>query len=271
MVARLKAQGQAEYEAWSARSVAEVEAVYLWVDGMYVKAGWEKEKAALLVVLAALRDGRKVVLAVTPGQRESTESWAALLRDLRARGLRPPRLVVGDGHLGIWGALRTIYPEAAEQQCWNHKLLNVLDTVSTAHQPTAKELVTRMAYAPTRQEAERGREQFRRWCQQRGYHTAAESVERSWERLVTFYSFPQPHWQHLRTTNPVESPFAAARLRTDAAKRFNRLDNATAVLCKLLRVAETHFRRVKHPELMDVVYRGLEIVDGQLVKTKLAA
>jgi transposase-like protein len=101
--------------------------VYLWVDGVHVKAGLEKDKAAMLVILAGLRDGRKIVLAVESGYRESTESWATLLRDLKARGLRPPCLVVGDGHLGIWGALTAVFPTARQQRCWNHRILNLLD------------------------------------------------------------------------------------------------------------------------------------------------
>ncbi len=247
-----------------------MDVVYLWVDGIYVKAGLEKEKAALLVVLAALRDGRKVVVAVTPGHRESTASWSAVLRDLRARGLRPPRLVVGDGHLGIWAALRNVYPEAAEQRCWNHKLLNTLDQLPTRQHPVAKPMLTAIPYAASQAEAERLRTQFTTWCRQRGYSQAAETLERDWERMMTFYRFPREHWQHIRTSNPVESPFATARLRTDAAKRFKRVENATAVLWKMLLVAETHFRRLKHPDLLDQVYRGVEFVDG-LRKTRAAA
>jgi putative transposase len=125
-VARLKEAWQAEYEAWCQRPLGHLEVVYLWVDGIYVKAGLEKEKAALLTVIAALRDGRKVVLAVTPGYRESTDTWSALLRDLKQRGLNCPKLVIGDGHLGIWGALSNIFPEAKEQRCWNHRIVNVL-------------------------------------------------------------------------------------------------------------------------------------------------
>lgn len=270
-MARLKTKWQGEYEAWNTRSVAEVEPVYLWVDGVYVKAGLEKEKAAVLVVLAALQDGRKVILPVTPGYRESQESWAAVLRALRKRGLRPPRLIIGDGHLGIWSALRNGYPEAAEQRCWNHKLINVLDRLPKKARPAATELLRRIPYASTRKEAEQQRGQFRYWCEQHGYEAAAETLERDWEQLVTFYDFPQAHWQHLRTTNPGESPFAAARLRTDAAKRFKRVEKATAVLWKLLLVAESHFRRLKHPELLPDVAQGRQGVNGKFVPTKAAA
>ena len=126
-IARLKASWQAEYELWKTRVVEDLDVVYLWVDGVYVKAGLDKDKAAILVVLAALRDGQKVILAVESGYRESTESWAAILRDLTRRGLAAPKVVIGDGHLGIWGALAAVFPEAKEQRCWNHRLLNVLD------------------------------------------------------------------------------------------------------------------------------------------------
>ncbi len=236
-----------------------------------MKAGLEKEKAALLVVLAALSDGRKVVLAVTAGHRESTASWSAVLRDLAQRGLRPPRLVIGDGHVGIWAALRNVYPEAEEQRCWNHKILNVLEKLPTRQQPAAKALLCQIPYAETRREAERRREQFGHWCRQRGYPEAAQCLETDWERMVTFYRFPKAQWQHLRTTNPVESPFAAARLRTDAAKRFKKVANATAVIWKMLLVAERTFRRVKHPDLMPEVYRGRKFVDGIQEKTRVAA
>jgi transposase-like protein len=270
-VARLKEKWQGELAVWQTRRLDEVEVVYLWVDGIYVKAGLEKDKAALLVALAALSDGRKVVVAVTPGHRESTASWAAVLRDLRERGLRPPRLVMGDGHLGIWAALREVYPEAEEQRCWNHKILNVLDKLPTRQQQEAKALVCQIPYAPTRREAEHRRDQCVRWGGQQRVPDAAKCLEADWDRLVTFYRFPQPHWQHLRTTNPVESPFAAARLRTDAAKRFRVVQNATAVIWKMLLVAEQTFRRLKHPELMPAAYRGGTFIDGVPVNKEVAA
>ncbi len=167
-IARLKAGWQTEYAAWQRRPLHECEAVYLWVDGIYVKAGLEKEKAAILVVLAALRDGRKLILAVESGYRESTESWAALLRDLQQRGLRPPRLVIGDGHLGIWGALAAVFPTVAEQRCWNHRLLNVLDKLPTKLQAEAKALLTKIPYAETHAEAERQKRAFQAWCTKKG-------------------------------------------------------------------------------------------------------
>ena len=261
-IARLKAGWQAEYELWRTRAVADLEVVYLWVDGIYVKAGLEKDKAAMLVVLAGLRDGRKVILAVESGYRESTESWAALLRDLKRRGLRAPKLVIGDGHLGIWGALTAIFPEAAEQRCWNHRIMNVLDKLPRTRQAEARSLLTKIPYAATREEAERQKQVFQAWCAKRGLAEVGRRLDRDWERMVTFYQFPHEHWKHLRTTNPVESPFAAVRLRTAAAKRFKKVENATAVIWKTLLVAEHTFRRLDAPELLPDVAHGVEYVNG---------
>jgi putative transposase len=261
-IARLKAGWQAEYERWRTRAVADLEVVYLWVDGIYVKAGLEKDKAAMLVVLAGLRDGRKVILAVESGYRESTESWAALLRDLKRRGLRAPKVVIGDGHLGIWGALTAIFPEAAEQRCWNHRIMNVLDQLPRTRQAEARSLLTKIPYATTREEAERQKQAFQAWCTKRGLAEVGRRLDRDWERMVTFYQFPQEHWKHLRTTNPVESPFAAVRLRTAAAKRFKKVENATAVIWKTLLVAEHTFRRLDAPELLPDVAHGVEYVNG---------
>jgi putative transposase len=243
-VARLKAHWQGEFDAWRQRPLNDLQAVYLWVDGVYVKAGLEKEKAALLVAIAVLADGRKVVLAVQPGHRESTASWGDLLRDLKARGLACPCLVVGDGHLGIWTALGEVYPGADEQRCWNHRIVNVQDKVPTKHQSAAKQLLSEAMYAPSREEAEKAKARFERWCTERDLASAAATLDRDWERLVAYYRYPEEHWKHLRTTNPIESAFATLRLRTDAAKRFKKVANASAAVWKLLLLAEKSFRPV---------------------------
>jgi len=192
----------------------------------------------LLVLIAGLSDGHKVVLAVQSVHRESTENWSRLLRDLKARGLRCPKLVMGDGHLGLWAGLRNIYPEADEQRCWNHRIVNLLDRVPKRYERTAVELLRKVAYAPTQQEAEREKAAFQRWCRRHGYEDAARLIDEDWERMVTFYRYPRERWTHLRTTNMVESPLAALRLHTDAAKRFKRVENDTAVIWKMLLVAE---------------------------------
>jgi len=264
-IERLRGKWQWEFEQWKRESLDHLEVVYVWADGLYVKAGLEDSKAALLVVIGALRDGRKVVLAVDSGQRESKESWARVLRDLRARGLRPWRATVADGHLGIWSALGEIYPESEEQRCWNHRLMNVIDRLPKKVWPEAKELLRKIPYAQSQRECERLRDQFvERYA--RLYPKAAETLCRDWERMVTFYRFPKEHWRHLRTTNPVESPFAAVRLRTDAAKRYKKVTAAEALIWKILMIAEKKFRRLNAPELMEEVYQGKKFVDGVAVK-----
>lgn len=258
-VARLKEGWQAERREWKKRPLDGLEVLFMWVDGIYVKAGLEKEKAALLVVVGGLSDGRKVILAVEPGYRESTESWSGVLRDLKQRGMNCPRLVTGDGNLGIWGALSNVYPDASEQRCWNHKIVNVLDKLPKKAQPQAKKRLQNIAYAQSCPEAVEKRDLFLKWCREEGYRAAGDTLLRDWERMVTFYQFPKEHWKHLRTTNVVESPFAALRLRTDAAKRFRKVDNATAVIWKMLMLAEQRFRRLDAPEKLIQVYLGFDL------------
>jgi len=260
-IERLRGKWQAEYEAWQKRSLKGLEAVYLWADGVYVKAGLEKEKAALLVVIAALRDGRKVVLTVEPGYRESKESWGGLLRSLKSRGLRIPKLVVADGHLGLWSALTEVYPAVGEQRCWNHKIVNVLDKLPKKQQAEARALLCEIPYAETRQEAEAKRDRFLERFG-KAYPDAAKALRADWERMVTFYGFPKEHWKHLRTTNIVESPFASVRLRTSAAKRFKKVASATALIWRVLLVAEKSFRKLDHPQLLAEVAEGATYVDG---------
>ena len=186
------------------------------------KAGLERDKAALLVVLGAMRDGTKEVLALRSGYRESVESCSEVLRDLKARGIEALRLLMADGNAAIWGAVRQVWPEAGEQRCWNHKMRNVLDRLPQREQSEAKDLLRAVVYAPSRAEAVKAREVFARryrpW-----YPKAVDVLEDDWERMVAFYDFPEDHWKHLRTTNVVESPFAALRLRTTAEKRFKRV------------------------------------------------
>jgi putative transposase len=272
-VARLKGNWQADWDEWKKRPLDGLEVLFMWVDGIYVKAGLEKEKAALLVIVGGLLDGRKVILAVEPGYRESTESWSGVLRDLKKRGMNCPRLVVGDGHLGIWGALSNVYPEVSEQRCWNHKIVNVLDRLPKKVQPQAKQRLQEVAYAESRSEAEEKRDLFLKWCHGEGYRAAGETLLRDWDRMVTFYQFPKEHWKHLRTTNVVESPFAALRLRTDAAKRYKKVENATVVIWKMLMLAERRFRRLDAPEKLMQVYLGFgvgEALEGTEIKREEA-
>jgi putative transposase len=271
-IARLRDKWIVEYSTWRSRRLDDRELVYAWADGIYVKAGLEKEKAALLVVIGAMSDGRKEVLAIVPGYRESKSSWTDVLRDLRDRGLSAAKLLVADGHLGIWAALAEVWPQTAEQRCWNHRLLNVLDKLPKRVQAEARQLLTQIPYAPTRQDATKRRDQFakrfRRECPD-----AVDILERDWDRMVAFYDFPEAHWQHLRTTNVVESPFASVRLRTNAAKRYKKVANATALIWRVLMVAEKRFRRLRAPHLMADVYANVRYENGSPIaqRKKIAA
>lgn len=263
-IGRLRAGWLTEFAAWNTRSLADREVVYIWADGVYVKAGLERDKAALLVVMGAMSDGSKELLAVASGYRESTESWAAVFRDLKDRGLGAPKLFMADGNAGIWAAARSVWPEAREQRCWNHKMRNVLDRFPKREQAEAKELLRAAMYAATKADAMKARQTFTKrygpW-----YPKAVAALEDDWERMVTFYDCPKEHWKHLRTTNVIESPFAAVRLRTGAAKRFKRVDSATALIWKILMVAEKRFRKLNAPQLLGELFAGKTFRDGKPV------
>ena len=194
-----------------------------------------------MTIIGALTNGKKVLLACESGYRESKESWLGVLRDLTNRGLKLGRLTIADGHLGIWSALGEMHPEGEEQRCWNHKILNVLDAMPKRVRDEASEYLKKIPYGETSRECEKLRDEFinryRRW-----FPKAAEKLVSDWDRMVTFYSYPKEHWTHIRTTNVVESPFSPIRLRTNAAKRFKKVANATAMIWKLLQVAEKNFR-----------------------------
>jgi transposase-like protein len=258
---RLKAKWQLEYAEWKQLDMSKLAVVYQWADGIYVKAGLEKDKAALLIIIGGLTNGKKVFLACESGYRESKESWSGVLRNLTARGLKLGRLTIADGHLGIWSALGEIYPEGKEQRCWNHKIRNVLDCIPKRIRSEAGEYLKRIPYAKTHSECERLRDTFiERY--RKDYPKATEKLLSDWDRMITFYSFPKEHWIHIRTTNVVESPFSSVRLRTDAAKRFKKVQNATAMIWKLLQVAEKNFRALKGYWLLSDVYKGEIFVDG---------
>jgi len=260
-IQRLKARFELEYKEWKEQDLSSLEVVYWWADGLYVKAGIEDRKEALLVIVGALATGEKVLLACESGQRESKESWLKVLRDLKARGLRLPRLTVADGHLGIWAALGELHPGGEEQRCWNHKIMNVLDDLPKKEQAQAAELLKAMPYAETRAECERMRDAFAARYK-KSDPKAVATLLRDWERMVTFYRFPKEHWIHLRTTNIVESPFSAVRLRTDASRRYKRVEGAKAVIWKMLRVAEKSWRKLNASELLPLVAAGVKFQDG---------
>jgi transposase-like protein len=269
-ILRLKEKWEVEYEQWKAEGMEEEEVAYLWADGIYVKAGIGKEKAALLVVIGAMRDGSKRLLALEVGYRESKESWAEALRQLKRRGLKSARLIVGDGHLGLWAAVGEVFPEAGEQICWNHKILNVLDAVSKKEHAKAKRHLKVMMYAESRDKALRERKRFEEAF---GHNAkAVRSVVENWDRLIRYYDFPREHWKHLRTSNVVESPFSRVRLRTAASRRFKSQVNATCLIWKTMMIAEMSFRKLNAPHLVEKVAEGRKYRDGiEIEKTRVAA
>lgn len=263
-IARLKARWELEFDAWKKRDLSGLDVVYWWADGLYVKAGIEDRKAALLTIVAALSDGGKVFLAMESGERESKESWLKVLRDLKARGLVFPKCTVADGAIGIWAALGEIHPTGDEQRCWNHKITNVLDDLPKKEQAKAAELLKAMPYCDTKLECEKKRDEFvTRY--KRTDKKAVETLLRDWDRMVTFYRYPKDHWIHLRTTNIVESPFSSVRLRTDASRRYKRVEGARAMIWKLMGVAEKAWRKLNAPELLKDVHAGKRFEDGLAV------
>lgn len=266
-IQRLKAKWELEYDAWKKQDLSSLETVYFWADGIYVKAGIEDRKSALLVIIAALSNGEKHVVACESGERESKESWLKILRDLKARGLKFPKLSVADGALGLWSALGEIHPTGEEQRCWNHKITNVLDDLPKKEQAKASELLKDMPYAATKALCEKKRDEFASRYRKNDPKAVA-TLMRDWDRMVSFYNFPEAHWVHLRTSNIVESPFAAIRLRTDASRRYKRVEGAKAMIWKLLTVAEKSWRRLRSSELLPLVAQGMKFKDGIAVSEK---
>jgi len=264
-IQRLKAKWQLEYKEWQSRDLSDLEVIYWWADGIYVKAGLEKDKAALLVIIGALKSGEKVLLACESGYRESKESWKGVLRSLRDRGLKFPKLTVADGHLGIWSALGEIHPEGDEQRCWNHKIRNVIDAMPKRLREEASELLKSIPYAKTQEKCEKLRDKFINRYKD-NYTKATNKLLSDWERMVTFYKYPKEHWVHIRTTNIVESPFSSVRLRTNASKRFKKVESASAMIWKLLQVAERSFRRLKGHWLLPDVLEGKQFINGVAIE-----
>jgi transposase-like protein len=233
-ILRLKQEWAQEYQLWRARPLSGRYA-YLFAGGVYLKAGLEHEKTVLLVVIGVGSDGRKELLAIEEGYRESRESWAGVLRSLRERGMtEPPLLAVGDGALGLWTALAQVFPETRHQRCWNHRTLNVLDKLPRRLHADARKTLHAMYEAPDRQSCTQQRVTYCAQLRTPGQADAADCLERDGHDFITFYDFPQEHWTHLRTSNPIESIFAGVRLRTDAAKRMRGRDNVLYLVFKLV-------------------------------------
>jgi transposase-like protein len=268
-VVRLKEVWQTEYEAWSKRSLAGKQYVYFWADGVHfnVRLGGDgAEKAnrqCILVIMGATREGKKELVAVYDGVRESEQSWMELMLDLKARGLaEAPKLAIGDGALGFWAALRKVFGETREQRCWVHKTANVLNNIHKGRQAKAKSMLHDIWMAATKAEAIKAFDLFIATWQAK-YPKATECLAKDRDVLLTFYDFPAEQWMHIRTTNPIESTFATVRLRTDKTKGCGSRMATLTMTFKLAQSAEQHWRALNGSSLLPDVIKGIQFVDGE--------
>ena len=261
-ICRLLKVWQDEYRVWHKRPLEGRDYVYIWADGVHFNVRLEEDRLACLVIIGVLPDGRKEVVAIEDGYRESTESWAGLLRDLKRRGMYAPVLAVADGGLGFWAALREVYPQTQEQRCWKHKNANVLDKLPKRLQPRAKDMLQEIVGAPDRESA---LEDIERFSEEYGdrYPKAVDTLTKDQDQLLTFFDFPAEHWIHLRTTNPIESAFATVKARTKRTKGAGSRSAGLAMAFKLLLSAEKRWRRLNAPHLVALVRAGIKFPDGR--------
>jgi len=260
-ITRLTAEWQKEYEEFRKGDLSDRDYVYLWADGVHFNIRLEEERLCTLVLMGARADGTKEVIAVEDGYRESAESWASVLRGLKKRGMRAPVVGIGDGALGFWAAVRDVFPETREQRCWVHRLVNVLDKLPKGLQPKAKRALHEIMKAETKEQAEVLMDRFADEYQPK-YPKAVESLRRDQDKLLTFYDLPAEHWVHLRTTNPIESPFATVRLRQRVTKGAGSRTRGLVMAFKLLLMAQQRWRRLNASELLPLVRAGVRFQDG---------
>jgi putative transposase len=261
-VVRMTESWQHEYDDWSKRDLTGKQYVYVWADGIYFGCRLTDDRPCVLVLMGATKDGRKELIAIVDGQRESETSWTSVLLDLKARGLtEPPKLATGDGSLGFWLAMSKIFPSTRQQRCWVHKTANVLDKLPKNQQAQAKAKLHEVWMSATKEDAIKAFDQFiatygAKWPK------AAECLEKDRAELLAFYDFPAEHWGHLRTSNPIESTFATVRLRTYRTKGPGSRLAGLAMAFKLAQKAEKGWRRLNKSEMLQEVIDGIVFVDG---------
>src|SRR5579883_2972570 len=265
-VNRLTEAWQAEHAEWSTRDLSGVDYVYFWADGVHFNVRLEEDRLCCLVVVGVRLDGKKELVAIVDGYRESTDSWAALLRDLRHRGMRAPVVAVGDGALGFWAALRDVFPETKEQRCWAHKVANILDALPKSIQPLAKRMLTEVRDAEDREHARKAAKAFDAEFRPK-WPKAADKLSDDLEVLLRFYDYPAEHWTHLKTSNPIESTFSTVRLRTRVTKGPGSRAAGLAMAFKLIESAEDHWRYVNGAHLVALVRAGATFRKGVLVES----
>ena len=261
-VTRLLKVWQEEYQGWRKRPLDPKGYVYIWADGVYFNVRLEQDRLAALVIIGVRSDGSKEVLALEDGYRESTQSWQAVLRDLKRRGMAAPKLAIADGALGFWSALETVYPSCERQRCSVHKTANVLDKLPKRLQPRAKAHLHEIFRAPDKKTAV---EEMMRFQEEYGdkYPKATDCLLKDQDSLLTFMDYPAAHWIHLRTTNAIESTFATVKARTRTTKGAGSRKAGLAMAFKLLTQAQERWRRINSPHLVALVQAGVKFKNGQ--------
>ncbi|HEV7138005.1 MAG TPA: IS256 family transposase [Steroidobacteraceae bacterium] len=265
VITRLTETWKAEQRIFAARDLSGVDYVYLWADGIHVNIRLEEHKLCLLVMIGVRADGRKELIALADGYRESTESWADLLRDCSRRGMRAPVLAAGDGALGFWGALREVFPGTKEQRCWFHKIANVLAALPKSAHPGAKKALAEIWNAEDRQHALAAEKAFSAAYAAK-FPKATAKITDDLDQLLAFYDYPAEHWIHLRTTNPIESTFATVRHRTKVTKGPGSRAAGLAMAFKLIESAQDRWRAVNAPHLVALVRADATFINGKLVE-----
>jgi transposase-like protein len=265
VVTRLTAQWQDEAERFSRRSLADRDYVYVWADGVHFNVRLDEHRLCALVIVGVRTDGTKELVSITDGIRESTESWADVLRDLRRRGMKAPTVAVGDGALGFWAALRDVFPETVEARCWVHKAANVLNALPKSAQPAARKALAEIRDAADRDHALTAIKAFERDYGAKWPKAVAKIVDDT-EVLLSFFDYPAEHWVHLKTSNPIESTFATVRLRTKVTKGPGSRAAGLAMAYKLIEAAQDRWRSVNAPHLVALVRAGAKFEKGVIVE-----
>jgi transposase-like protein len=269
VITRLTAQWQDEQRAFAKRDLSDRDYVYVWADGVHFNVRLDEERLCCLVIVGVRADGTKELVAIADGMRESTESWADVLRDLKRRGMRAPVLAVGDGALGFWAAIRDVFPETRGQRCWVHKVANVLNALPKSVQPTARRMLAEIRDAEDRPHAETAIGKFAAEFKAKWPAAVAKIVDDT-EPLLAFYDYPAEHWIHLKTTNPIESTFSTVRLRTKVTKGPGSKAAGLAMAFKLIESAQARWRAVNGPHLVALVRAGARFEKGVIVEREQA-
>lgn len=270
-ITRMKEVWEQEYRSWQTKRFDDVRYVYIWADGIYFNIRLNEDRPCMLVLIGAGEDGRKEFIGIYDGVRESKQSWRDFLQNLKSRGMTiEPSLAVGDGALGFWSALEEEYPRCRQQRCWVHKTANILDKMPKSVQPNAKRMIHEMYMSPTKEKALKAYDEFLAHYSAK-YPRASKSLEKDKEQMFSFYDFPAEHWQHIRTTNPIESTFATVRHRSRQTKGCGSRMATLTMVYKLGTMAEKGWRRLRGFSKLSKVVAGVKFKDGEEVTKEQVA